>query len=72
MRISAHRAVLLAAAAVWVVGGPAFAQDNTQTATQPAAESAPALADVEAKNIVVAQAETGQRPQQVAQLFGTE
>ena len=72
MRTSAHRAVLLAAAAVWVVGGTAFAQENTQVQTQPAAESAPALADVEGKNIVVAQAETGQRPVQVAQLFSSE
>lgn len=68
MRISAHRAVLLAATAVWIVGGSAFAQENSQQA----AVETPALADVESKNIVVAQADTGQRPVQVAQLYSSE
>ncbi len=70
MRISAHRAVLLAAAAAWIVGGPAFAQEVAQGVTQ-ADASAPALAEVEAKNVVLAQADTGQRPVQVAQAFET-
>jgi iron complex outermembrane receptor protein len=76
MRISAHKAALLTATAILLVGGAAIAQENTQGAvTMPlgadSSATAPALADVDTDNVVLAQADTSARPVQVAQL-GTE
>ena len=76
MRILTHKTALRTATAIWLVGGAATAQENTQDAvTAPfgAAPSAaaPVLADLDSQNVALARADTGQRPVQVA-LLGTE
>jgi len=60
------RAGLLAASAIWAISTAAAQAEDLQAPA--AAASASALTDGETKNLVVAQADTGQAPVQVAQL----
>ena len=60
------RAGLLAASAIWAISTAAAQAEDLQAPA--AAASASALTDGETKNLVVARADTGQAPVQVAQL----
>ena len=65
------RSVLLAATAIWCAAGSlAFAQDTAPV--QVAAAEANTLSKTDGQNLVVAQADTAQRPVQVAQAAGIE